>query len=228
MHHPSVHLDEAVRELLELSRHDGGDRFTFVLGNAVAMTAGTTGASIRVEARLGTELFCQFSVDLSTELSLVTHVERVDPPPVLLLPEHGIGPLPQFALYPLPNQVADKVCALYEQHGSGISTRYRDLVDLALITASLELDAHLTHTALTTEAARRSLKLPRLLRSPGPGWDTNYRANARRSNLPSELHELTNALRAAGTCLNPLLAGEITTGTWDPHNRRWLSAHTAS
>jgi Nucleotidyl transferase AbiEii toxin, Type IV TA system len=42
---------------------------------------------------------------------------------------------------PLPDQVADKVCAMYEKHGhfAARSSRYRDLVDLVMVIANLPL-----------------------------------------------------------------------------------------
>ena len=134
-----------------------------------------------------------------------------------------VEPLPEFTLYPLPDQVADKVCAMYERYGRAAapSSRYRDLVDLVLIVVNLELDAGSTVTALTAEALRRGMSLPARLGVPGPEWVAGYRAVARDTTLPSELHEFPSALLVAGECFNPLLAREIATGVWEPQNRRW-------
>jgi hypothetical protein len=57
--------------------------------------------------------------------------------------------------------------------------------------------------------------------TPGPRWGSDFPAEASRSTLPASLRQLDNALRATGACLDPLLAGHITTGTWDPHGRDW-------
>lgn len=220
--HPSENLETAIEELKELSRGPGGDPFSFVVGDPVKMSGGVVGVKVKVDTYLGTTLYCPFPIDLSTELPFVAQVEHRRPRPVLEVP--GVDPLPEFTLYPLPDQVADKVCAMYERHGPTATTpssRYRDLVDLVLIVSNFELDATQTVTALTAESRRRSLLLPARLETPDPTWLDGYRAAARGTSLLSQLHELPAALLAAGACLDPLLARKITTGVWKPQERRW-------
>jgi len=219
--HPTEDLEQAVGELRALAQGDGGDPLTFVVGPLVTMSGGVAGGTVKVEVYLGGIRFGQFPIDLSTELPFVAKVERYRPRPVVELPD--VDRLPEFRLYPLPDQVADKVCAMYERHGPAAapSSRYRDLVDLVLVTANFELDAGLTVAALTAEARRRRLSLPARLDAPGLGWESGYRAEARRSSLPPELWELPDALLAAGACLGPLLSREIAAGVWDPVERRW-------
>ena len=69
----------------------------------------------------------------------MAQVEHRRPRPVLEV--SGVDPLPEFTLYPLPDQVADKICAMYERHGPTAtpSSRFRDLVDLVLIVSNFEL-----------------------------------------------------------------------------------------
>lgn len=80
-------------------------------------------------------------------------------------------------MYPLPDQIADKVAAMVERHGprDRASTRYRDLVDLVLIVRSCEVDAALTRAALSAQAHRRELTLPLTLSAPSPAWVPGYR-----------------------------------------------------
>jgi Nucleotidyl transferase AbiEii toxin, Type IV TA system len=108
--HPSEDLETAIEELKELSRGPGGDPFSFVVGDPVKMSGGVAGVKVKVETYLGTSLYCPFPIDLSTELPFVAEVEHRRPRPVLEVP--GANPLPEFTLYPLPDQVADKVCAM--------------------------------------------------------------------------------------------------------------------
>jgi Nucleotidyl transferase AbiEii toxin, Type IV TA system len=147
------------------------------------MTGGAAGVQVPVEVYLEAARLDGFTIDLSTDLHTVARLERTHPTPVVQMP--GLPPLPEFVLYPLPDQVADKVCAMYELHGDRElpSTRFRDLVDLVLITMSFPLDAALTTAALASETARRRLTLPDTLTSPGPDWDRGYRAIARESRL---------------------------------------------
>jgi hypothetical protein len=103
---------------------------------------------LRVTCYTGATPFERFTIDLSTRTHVVAKLDRVHPEPVIELA--GAEPLPEFVLYPLPDQIADKVCAMYGRYGATNmpSTRYRDLVDLLLIATTNELDAMLTIRAL--------------------------------------------------------------------------------
>lgn len=115
---------------------------------------------------------------------------------------------------------------MYERHGPSAtpSTRFRDLVDLVLITGNFEFDAGHTLTALSAESRRRGLVLPDRLEVPGPAWVAGYREVARHTTLAKELHQLPAALLAAAACLDPLLSGLVTTGVWEPKEQRWRGA----
>jgi predicted nucleotidyltransferase component of viral defense system len=219
--HLSESLEVAIDELKELSRGPGGDPFSFVVRDPVRMSGGVAGVNVKVDTYLGAAVYCVFPIDLSTELTFVAQVEHRRPRPVLEVP--GVDPLPEFTLYPLPDQVADKVCAMYERHGPAEtpSSRFRDLVDLVLIVSNFELDAAQTIRALVSESRRRDLLLPARLQTPDPTWLDGYRAAARDTSLLSQLHELPAAWLAAGECLDPLLTRKITTGVWKPEERRW-------
>lgn len=218
--HPSTDLPTAVAELRELSRR-GEDPFTFTVGAPVAMSGGVDGAKVQVDVSLGARFFHRFPIDVSTALPFIARVERHRPPPVVEVP--GVGPLPPFALFPLADQVADKVCAMYQRYSStqAASSRYRDLVDLVLIITHFQVDAGETAAALAAESARRTMTLPTTLQTPGAQWQTGYPATARKTALPRDLHDLQTALRAAAVCLDPLLSGQVTTGTWHPAEHRW-------
>lgn len=218
--HPSADLPTAVAELRELSR-SGEDPFTFTVGTPVAMSGGVEGAKVTVEVTLGASFFHSFPIDVSTALPFIARVEHHRPLPVVEVP--AVGPLPSFALFPLADQIADKVCAMYQRYGpsEAPSSRYRDLVDLVLITANFFLEAAETAAALAAESTRRSMTLPTALQTPGGQWRTGYPGTARDTALSRELHDLQAALAAAAECLDPLLDGQMTTGTWNPAERRW-------
>jgi hypothetical protein len=185
------------------------------------MVGGVDGIKVKVKVYLGATELDSFPIDLSTKLEFVAEVERQRPQPVVEIPD--VGPLPEFTLYPLPDQVADKVCAMFQRYGAvqAASSRYRDLVDLVLITNNFELEAALTATAVTNEAGRRVMDLPTRLHAPGPSWVDGYRQLARDTVLDTVLHDLDAALAAAGECLDPILSGSVCEGIWDPRERRW-------
>lgn len=223
--HPAKHLPAALNELERLGASPGGDPFRFVLGGPVLMTGGVAGARVKVDVYLGAATpFGRFPVDLSTELEMIARVETRQPLPVLEMPD--VATLPRFRLYPLPDQIADKVCAMYELHGrtQSPSSRYRDLVDLVLITSNFTLGAADAREAMLAESGRRGLELPNRLRLPSRNWVAGYRSVARGTAVPVQLQEVHAALSAAGQCLDPLLDGHVERGVWDPHAGRWTES----
>ncbi|OUS91923.1 nucleotidyl transferase AbiEii/AbiGii toxin family protein [Rhodococcus sp. NCIMB 12038] len=222
-----LHLSSDLTAAAELEGvvddHAGRDPFTFLITKKERFQGNTTGMKITVEARCGPLLMTRFPIDLSTERVPIGDIELYTPRPVIDLPE--IAPYPQFALYPLPQQVADKLCAMYERHGrdgTAPSSRYRDLVDLVLIIDTWTLRAdHLT-AALRSEAQRRQLTLPTSVIAPGPQWPTGYAATAKTvAALSPTARTIDQALNTVGRCLNPILDGTVSDGTWDPATSTW-------
>jgi predicted nucleotidyltransferase component of viral defense system len=209
-----------------LAQPHEGDFFRFEISRVderTAVDAEKALAALRVTAYIGTTGYQRFVIDLSVKKRMISTVDRFQPQPVVVLP--GVPELPEFSLYALADQIADKLCAMYEVHGVGVpSTRHHDLVDLVLIvTSSPGIDAASTTAALRAEAQHRDLALPGKLHAPGDQWPAGYRTEAVKAKLPANLHELDHALSTVGACLAPLLAGDITDGTWDITNHRWTT-----
>lgn len=204
----------------------GDDFFRFEFGRIEerAITDGEKAvATVRVAASLGTTPYQRFSIDLSVKKRRLMHVDRCRPEPVIRVP--GVPELPVFSLYALADQIADKVCAMYEVHRNGTaSTRYHDLVDLVLIVSSgTGIDAAATAASLQAESRHRDLALPATLVAPGTQWPAGYRKEASQAGLPLELHDLDRALAMVTACIGPLLSKNIAQGTWDLIGRRWTS-----
>lgn len=105
---------------------------------------------LTVLVRFGTGEFSRFNIDVSGDLEVPTVTEslvvkRSDPLDVPFVAQT----FPVLS-YPVENQLADKVCAMYEVHGSRVSTRYRDLYDIGLIVLELGVDVEKLRTALRT------------------------------------------------------------------------------
>lgn len=221
--HTSAAVAEALTELVALAETDSSlDPFRFVFDPPRLMTGGVAGASVKVKVYLGAVQLADFPIDISTELVPVGDVDYQLPLPVVEMEE--LAPMPKFALYPLPQQVSDKICAMNERYGDlqQPSTRYHDLVDLVLIVTAWSLDAALTRTALQRESARRSVILPSALAVPAPSWIVGYSKIARTvPGLPEDARGIDGALRIVGKCLDPLLGGNLETGSWDPVESVW-------
>lgn len=220
--------DELRSELRALVGRDVGDGFSMEVDridphdHRDQYGYGTKSAKAYVRAILAGKTFDSFTVDLSVRRHVDGPVDFIVPKPVI---DHElIRDLPAVPVVPIENHIADKVCAMYEIHREGSpSTRYRDLADLVRIARDLQIDALRLSRMLTHERERRRMKpLPSALTSPHPTWETEYPKAARDfAEFPPELHGLEASLRAAGTCLNEVLTGQRTAGTWDPHTQTW-------
>lgn len=207
--------EQAVAELRALTTPRPGDQLRFVISDTVTYSAVNPVSEITVTAYIGSQ-YGSFSIDLATELHLTGAPDRIQPTPVIDLT--GLRPLPQIVVYPLPDQIADKVCAMYEHHGEAghPSTCYRDLVDLAIIINTGTLDAAPILKALQAESLRRGIQVPSHIASPGTTWAAGYASTAKTTKLDPQLKTLDNALTRVAQCLDPLLNGTRTSGTWSP------------
>jgi nucleotidyltransferase AbiEii toxin of type IV toxin-antitoxin system len=221
-----VHLDadpaSAEVELREIGRLDLGDHLRFEITRSVLLSV-PDALRLKTAAYTGVTVWDNFDIDISCERHFVAEVQAVQPEPVLDIV--GMTALPVFRLYPLTDQIADKVAAMYEKHGGmgAPSNRYRDLADLILLISVEEIDAALLIAALRSreQHARNPVALPAAMQAPGPGWSEGYPLEAKRSPLTAHLNRLDDALAHVGTCLNPILAGTVTSGRWNPAAQRW-------
>lgn len=164
-------IDGAIDKLREILRHEV-DAFAYTISRKEDL-AGDKGARISVQARLGTAEFDTFPIDLITHRGLIGPVELHPIPQVIDLGENTESV--QVRVYPIADQIADKLCAMYEYHyrpdqpppGEN-SNRYRDLVDLLLISQHLPIPLGQTVAALEHQRrVRHDMTLPAELRAPG-------------------------------------------------------------
>lgn len=215
----------AIQRLKAAAGTDLGDRFGFEIGAARQMTVDQGAISLPVIARIGAKEFTRFTVDMPAP--------RADVPsePYELEPSEvgfeTIDDMPTLQLLPLEEQIADKVCAMFEQHGSSgaqFSTRSRDLADVAMIASQKTIDGTRLQAALTAEAARRIDKhlargLPTSFEIPEDQWAhwvQTWHTSARKPPIA-----IDDALLVAEQFLGPALAATIGGQRWDPNARAW-------
>jgi Nucleotidyl transferase AbiEii toxin, Type IV TA system len=137
---------------------------------------------------------------------------------------------PAARVYPVEDHVADKICAMYELYraGGNPSTRYKDLVDLALFAIKTTLPGVEAHRILWEEVALRRargmvLELPATFVTPDPSsWANGYRAVAKTvRDLPEELRTLEGVGPLADAFITPLLQPHPPAGRWWPAERTW-------
>jgi nucleotidyltransferase AbiEii toxin of type IV toxin-antitoxin system len=223
---------DAEEVLAELRRFAGqpyrADPFEFELASATIHREvdpsgyGAETAKVKARALLGGHVFESFSIDLTVRRHLDAPVERVPLKPVI--DHETLRDLPTVPTTPVEHHLADKICALYERYGSNgaTSSRYRDLADIVRIVAAIPFDAGRLIKVLEREAGRRQMVLPDKIQAPSEGWATGFaRAAASFAEYPRDYWNLDAALAFCGRCLDELLAGHRTSGTWEPDQRSW-------
>lgn len=219
---PALGVDEAVTELRRLA--DAGqdlDPLEFDLRSVKPFSGLTAGAAISVEVRIGATKVHTFPIDLSIGRLMVATIDYLRPDPVIEMDD--VAELPPFELYPLPDQLADKFCTMYEAFTGrrGPSTRFRDLVDIVLILRSFPIDADATLEAIRHQEQRRSVAVPPDLPIPNPTWVTGYHAIATKTLVPADLHDADDALAFVRRFLTPLLTEDLSGHQWCQRTHVW-------
>ncbi len=217
--------EQAVQELRRIATTDMGDDLRFQVGPA-RQASTEQGLTVFIEVYLGVTVWDSFPVDVSCEPHFVGSLEPRTFTPVLPGEESdALGPT--VKLYPIVDQVADKVAAMYERHGADgnvASNRWRDLADLVLLVELEGINADQLRRALKARVdnARSTVELPTGMVAPGPEWEAGYaRYAAAETLLHEEHHDLTAALEYVGHCLDPVLAGAAV-GSWNAVERHWI------
>ena len=214
-------INEVERLLREASTLDIGDWMHFEVGASVRIQAsGAQGVRTRIRSFIGSKAWATFQADLVADGVLMS----AEPDVVLPLTSVNIGNQMRtdWKAYPLVDHIADKICAILERHGGVSSTRYKDLVDLVAIIQRSEVLAKPQIIALSKEAERRDLALPREFDVPDHElWRIGYQAESRRT-VGLSASRLDEALALVSPFIDPLLVGTAT-GRWEPRALSWFS-----
>ncbi|ROS22179.1 nucleotidyltransferase AbiEii toxin of type IV toxin-antitoxin system [Rathayibacter sp. PhB127] len=217
-------LETAVAELIERTSLDLGDHFRFVFTTRTTQIEGdnqpyTSGCRLAFDSYLGVTPRGTVNIDLAVGYDPTAPAERVAPSSRLTrlrFVSHD------YLLYPLADQVSDKVCATLQLYGERQrpSSREKDLVDLTLIASSQPLDAAQLRVALATEFRRRGLEPIDAFTVPSH-WGAAYRRLAGATALSTIAPTVVDAVAVMSRLLDPILGGTVTSGTWSPARRIW-------
>lgn len=219
-------IGELKDELQALVAQPTGDPFRFQIGTPQEHDRtdpygyGGRTVEVKVVVTLGGIEFETFKIDITQRRHVNEPIERIQVPPIIDHPT--LKGLPRVPIVPIENQLADKICALYETHANGPSTRYRDLADIVRIVQDLPIQAARLATMLEHESRRRGMALPTQMVSPGDEWAKAYPIQAQEfAEFPIQFHPLDASLQAAAPCLDEVLAGNRREGEWDPSAQAW-------
>ena len=152
--------EEATAALVAAADRDVGDHFRFEVIKTTNLQEAAKGRRVHLSAYLG-GLYANFHVDVVVGTPMSGQPDRV--PPLTPLQIDGLL-RPDYRAFPLADHCADKLCAVIETHeqvgGTRVSSRVKDLVDLALIARSQTIDGPALRTAILAGTGHRGLPLP--------------------------------------------------------------------
>lgn len=215
-------LTQALEDLVRLSSVDLADHFRFayvthkpVIGNAAQPY--TEGYRVKFDVFVGLAQRGSIQVDLAVGAGTTDTVVPAEPANALQLPRLASHP---YRLYPLVDQVADKVCATLDVYGSAASTREKDLVDLVVIATTHDLDGTALRIALTTETRRRRMEPFSRFAVPA-SWGAGYARLSRPVPHCTDHRTVDRASTLVARLIDPALSGIADGRTWSYSALDW-------
>lgn len=215
-------LDQAQAALQQAAARDLGDHLRFELATIRPTGRGDNQPGVHtrrmvfhcLDAQTGKKVG-QIPIDLVVGPPPVGRVETLDPANRLHLPRPLTAS--QYRLFPISDQVAEKVCATMMSYNGQPSSRVKDLVDLVTLARTQRIN--LRELQLAIETKRRLSKIPPFNTFTIPdGWNRPYRALAANTPSAGGIVDNTQAQALARALIDPALAaGTISEATtWVP------------
>lgn len=199
-------LDAALEELKYLASLDLNDFFRFeYIGHTNAVGGGhqiyTEGYRVNFGTYIGANPKGNLNVDLVVNVVVTDAPTITAPANRLHLPKLTSH---EFRLYPVVDQIADKVCATLTRYNGKPSSRERDLVDLVILATTTDVDADKLNQALTAESAARSVALPTSFAVPDH-WGRLYAKDAKAIPACADYRSVDLAATLMHTFIDPVL-----------------------
>lgn len=207
-------LDEAVEDLRIRVQRDYGDHLSFELVSVRATGQGDTQPDVQTRqvtfacfAGSGgaRKRFGEVKVDLVVGPPPTGDVEVVEPAARLQL-ARPLQSVP-YRLFPLVDQIAEKVCATMSRAypGGRPSSRVKDLVDLVVIARTQTVPLRPLQLAIATQQIHSRLEPFEQLVIP-EGWGKRYQAMATMTPPAAAVPTVDGASELMGAFLTPALA----------------------
>lgn len=216
-------LHSLLQALENAAELDLGDHFQFVIVGRREHQGDTqpkvAGYKLTLDAYCGIKKLDTIKIDLVTATLITATPQRLARSSLAI---DGLDPV-IVTVYPIPDHVADKMCATAETHGDTgrRSTRVRDLVDLVVIANTQPVDAEELARAINLEWSYRGLPGEPVFQPPA-GWASQYGGLARNTPACANHSTFEAAVHlVAEEFLGPVLAGRAQRCSWDPAQRQW-------
>ncbi|TFD46363.1 nucleotidyl transferase AbiEii/AbiGii toxin family protein [Cryobacterium frigoriphilum] len=215
-------LDGALAELIRLASIDLGDFFRFVYAKRQSAVGGdqqayTDGYGVDFDVYIGADKKEPLHVDLVVGAIITDDVTVSAPANQLDLPRL---PSNDYRLYPIVDQIADKVCATMADYNGRPSSREKDLVDLVVIAKTQTLSADALRRAIDAEARVRSLVTFAELTIP-PTWGRLYAKQAKDVPFCADYRTVDLAAELMRVFIDMVLHHEVAGKTWSPDSLAW-------
>lgn len=215
-------LDEAVADLRRLTERDLGDHFRFVYVGHRGILAGdeqpyNEGYRVDFDTYVGAQKKGRIGVDLSTGAGRTAEPTVTAPASALDLPRLVAF---DYRLYPVVDQIADKVCATMHRYRDRSSSREKDLVDLVVLAITHDIEATALSRAITTEIRRRRMDRFEQFVVPAE-WGPAYERLARRVPYCAGLEAIRDARVRVSAFIDPVLGPSAAGLTWNHDQRAW-------
>jgi hypothetical protein len=215
-------LDQALADLGRLASTDLGDHFRFEYAGHDESIGGeeqpyTEGYVITFEVFTGARSRGTINVDLTVGSGLTAPVTAADPANALHLPRLVRH---EYRLYPVVDQIADKVCATMQTYHDRPSSREKDLVDLVVLAVTQNVDGTDLGLAISTEARRRLMEPFDQFVVPND-WGRRYSELAKPVPYCAEFGTVDLARELVAEFINPALTGTASGRVWSSRDRAW-------
>ena len=217
-------LENALTELVRLAESDLGDFVVFEFAGSKHIKAEDeyrSGLSVKFTPRIGVKRMQQISIDLVVDKVPLEEVEVIEP--VDRIQIEGLLTC-NYLLYPVENALADKFCALIETHDGRVSTRVKDLVDIAVYAVTCTVDGDKFQNCLSREVAVRGMEMPDKFSVPrewGLSQGRQFEKLSANTGLPAGLKVMDVAAELAGNLIDPAISASVSGLQWFPEDLKW-------
>mgnify|MGYP001005524130 FL=1 len=214
--------ESALMAIVELAGKDMGDFLTFKLDKwteSLDENGYSRLLKLRFQTFMGHEEKDPILIDLSLDCSITQPAERIAPANRVRV--DGLESC-DYLVYPLPDQLAAKLCAIMERHPGGWpSSRMKDLVDVVYYATNEAFSLEELARSIAHECSRRDMDLPEKFEAPD-AWAGKFAAFARKNGVSEEYASFGAATSLASVLFDPALGA---TQGWrafgDPQSLRW-------
>ncbi|MEI3230714.1 MAG: nucleotidyl transferase AbiEii/AbiGii toxin family protein [Gordonibacter pamelaeae] len=214
--------ETVLRMLNALAARDLGDFCSFRLADSEE-SLDENGYSrllkLRYASFIGDEEKDPILIDLSLDCSTTLPPELVSPANRVRI--EGVETCDYLA-YPLPDQLADKLCAIMElQPGGWPSSRMKDLVDVVTYATHEGFSLRQLATAIESECGKRGMAVPKRFEAPSI-WRTRFAGFAETKRRFSRFATFDAAVKLAAGFFDPALSKSAAgDAEWSYTDLRW-------